>query len=139
MDALVPEISWGNLVRDLLPGGVPKQTWDLILYGGGGATAAALGIWSPAGPQTGIFAQEIHEAFVQGAALGEMDDRLIEWFSKRSTTVRSHKVDAPTLIIQGSVDTLFPLNDGFENYRKLLARGNAGQAHDLLRRAHAWL
>ncbi|MGI8940564.1 MAG: hypothetical protein ACR2H7_01525 [Actinomycetota bacterium] len=35
IDALVPEISWGNLVRDLLPGGVLKQTWDLILYGGG--------------------------------------------------------------------------------------------------------
>ena len=123
VDALVPEISWGNLVRDLLPGGVLKQTWDLILYGGGGATAATLGIWSPAGPQTGIFAQEIHEAFAQGVALGEMDDRLIKWFSRRSTTVRSHKVDAPTLIIQGSVDTLFPLNDGFENYRKLVRAG----------------
>ncbi|MGH2774235.1 MAG: CocE/NonD family hydrolase [Actinomycetota bacterium] len=123
VDALVPEISWGNLVRDLLPGDVLKQTWDLILYGAGGATAATLGIWSPAGPQAGIFAQEIHEAFVQGAALGELDDSLIEWFSKRSTTVRSHRVDAPTLIIQGSVDTLFPLNDGFENYRHLLRAG----------------
>ncbi|MPZ90204.1 MAG: hypothetical protein GEU68_00995 [Actinobacteria bacterium] len=123
IDALVPEISWGNLVRDLLPGGVLKQTWDLILYGAGGVTAATLGIWSPAGPQTGIFAREIHEAFVQGVALGELDDGLIEWFSKRSTTVRSHKVDAPTLIIQGSVDTLFPLNDGFENYRNLVRAG----------------
>ena len=56
IDALVPEISWGDLVRDLLPGGVLKQTWDLVLYGAGGATAATLGIWSPAGPQTGIFA-----------------------------------------------------------------------------------
>jgi ABC-2 type transport system ATP-binding protein len=123
VDALVPEISWGDLVRDLLPGGVLKQTWSLILYGAGGATAATLGIWSPAGPQTGIFAQEIHQAFVQGAATGEIDADLLEWFSQRSTTRRSQRVDAPTLIIQGSVDTLFPLNDGFENYENLVGAG----------------
>jgi ABC-2 type transport system ATP-binding protein len=123
IDALVPEISWGDLVRDLLPGGVVKQTWTLILYGAGGATAAALGIWSPAGPQTGIFAREIHLAFTQGATTGSLDESLIEWFSKRSTTRRTHKVDAPTLIIQGTVDTLFPLNDGFENYRNLVRAG----------------
>ncbi|MGH2697947.1 MAG: S15 peptidase family protein [Actinomycetota bacterium] len=123
IDALVPEISWGDLVRDLLPGGVLKQTWDLILYGAGGATAATLGIWSPAGPQTGIFAREIHLAFVQGTATGELDADLIEWFSRRSTTRRSHRVDAPTFIIQGSVDTLFPLNDGFENYTNLIRAG----------------
>ncbi|MGH2752485.1 MAG: CocE/NonD family hydrolase [Actinomycetota bacterium] len=123
IEAIVPEISWGNLVRDLLPGGVLKQTWDLILYGAGAATAATLGIWSPAGPQTGIFAEEIHLAFAQGASTGNLDDDLIAWFSKRSTTRRSHKVDAPTLIIQGSVDTLFPLNDAFENYRNLVGAG----------------
>ena len=120
IDAIVPEISWGDLVRDLLPGGVLKQTWDLLLYGSGGATAATLGIWSPAGPQTGIFAKEIHMAFAQGIATGEMDQSLTDWFSMRSTTRRSGKIDAPTLIIQGSVDTLFPLNDAFENYRNLL-------------------
>jgi len=123
IDALMPEISWGNLVRDLLPGGVLKQTWDLILYGGGGATAATLGIWSPAGPQTGVFAQEIHEAFVQGGATGKIDESLRKWFARRSTARRSHKVTAPTLIIQGSVDTLFPLNDAFENYRNLMRAG----------------
>ena len=123
IDALVPEISWGNLVRDLIPGGVVKQTWDLLLYGAGGATAAVLGIWSPAGPQLGNFAREIHLAFAQGTTLGEIDDDLIEWFSRRSTTRRSHKVRAPTFIIQGSIDTLFPLNDGFENYLNLVRAG----------------
>jgi len=123
IDALVPEISWGDLVRDLLPGGVLKQTWDLVLYGAGGATAATLGIWSPAGPQTGIFAPEIHLAFAQGVATGDMDDGLKDWFAARSTTRRSHQVVAPTLIIQGTVDTLFPLNDGFENYLNLVRAG----------------
>jgi ABC-2 type transport system ATP-binding protein len=31
VEAIVPEIPWGNLLRDLLPGGVPKETWDLLL------------------------------------------------------------------------------------------------------------
>jgi ABC-2 type transport system ATP-binding protein len=123
VDAIVPEISWGNLIHDLLPNGVVKNTWDLLLYGAGAAAGAADGLDSPAGPQTGIYAQQIHQAFVEGLATGDLSEQSREWFAFRSTTTRSRKVEAPTLIIQGTVDTLFAIEDAFENYLNLKDAG----------------
>jgi ABC-2 type transport system ATP-binding protein len=123
VDAIVPIISWGDLVADLLPHDVAKQTWDLALYAGGAVGASLDGARSPAGPQTGVYAGQIHEALVQTAATGDLDDDLRAWFAHRSTTARSADVTAPTLIIQGSVDTLFPLEDGFANYLNLRRAG----------------
>jgi ABC-2 type transport system ATP-binding protein len=123
VEAIVPEIPWGNLLRDLLPGGVPKQTWDSILYAGGLATGTALGLQSPAGPQTGAFPPQIHQAFAEAAATGTVSEPIREWFDFRSTTRWSPQVETPTLIIQGSVDTLFPLEDGYANFSRI--RGNA--------------
>ncbi|MGH2656680.1 MAG: CocE/NonD family hydrolase [Actinomycetota bacterium] len=123
IEAIVPEISWGDLLRDLLPGDVPKQTWDLALYGSGLATGTALGLQSPAGPQTGSYPPQIHQAFVEAAGTGTVSPSIRDWFAVRSTTTRSADIRTPTLILQGTIDTLFPLEDGFDNYRNI--RGNA--------------
>jgi ABC-2 type transport system ATP-binding protein len=123
VDAIVPEISWGNLLHDLLPNGVIKNTWDVLLYGSGAATGAVNGLDSPAGPQTGIYAQQIHQAFAEGLATGDLSEQSRDWFTFRSTTTRSGDVQAPTLIIQGTVDTLFAIEDAFENYLNLKSAG----------------
>jgi ABC-2 type transport system ATP-binding protein len=123
IEAIVPEISWGDLLRDLLPGDVPKQTWDLALYGSGLATGTALGLQSPAGPQTGSYPPQIHQAFVEATGTGTISPSIRDWFAFRSTTTRSADIRTPTLILQGTIDTLFPLEDGFDNYRNI--RGNA--------------
>lgn len=123
IEAIVPEIAWGDLIRDLLPGGVPKQSWDIALYAAGLATGTALGLQSPAGPQTGSYPPEIHQAFVEATATGTISQPIHDWFAFRSTTVRSDQIRTPTLIVQGTIDTLFPLEDAFDNYRNIL--GNA--------------
>jgi ABC-2 type transport system ATP-binding protein len=119
VEAIVPEIAWGDLIQDLLPNGVPKQTWDTILYAGGLATGVALGLQSPAGPQTGAYPPEIHQAFAEVAATGTVSEPIRKWFAFRSTTRWSSRIDTPTLIIQGTIDTLFPLEDGFANYANI--------------------
>jgi ABC-2 type transport system ATP-binding protein len=123
VEAIVPEISWGDLLRDLIPNGVPKQTWDIALYGAGLATGTVLGLQSPAGPQTGAYPPEIHQAFVEATASGSISQPIRDWFAFRSTTVRSGQIRTPTLIVQGTIDTLFPLEDGFDNYRNLRTAG----------------
>jgi ABC-2 type transport system ATP-binding protein len=123
LEAIVPEISWGDLLRDLLPNDVPKQTWDVALYASGLATGTALGLQSPAGPQTGSYPPQIHQAFVEAAGTGTVSQPIRDWFAFRSTTTRSAQIRTPTLILQGTIDTLFPLEDGFDNYRNI--RGNA--------------
>ncbi|MFN2526699.1 MAG: CocE/NonD family hydrolase [Actinomycetota bacterium] len=123
VDAIVPEISWGDLVRDLFPNGVAKQMWDELLYGAGLAGAVPEGLGSPAGPQTGAYAREIHQAAAEVHATGSPSDASIEWFAHKSTTARSRRIEAPTLIIQGTVDTLFPLEEAFDNYLNLKNAG----------------
>jgi ABC-2 type transport system ATP-binding protein len=123
VDVIVPVIAWGDLPRDLIPNGVAKQTWDELLYGAGAAGAAAEGIGSAAGPQTGVYAREIHIGHAQLAATGSITDDIRSWFAARSTTARSDDVRIPTFIIQGSIDTLFPLEDGFENYSNVASGG----------------
>jgi ABC-2 type transport system ATP-binding protein len=123
VEAIAPEISWGDLIQDLIPNGVVKQTWDLLLYGAGLATGTALGLQSPAGPQTGAYPPQIHQAFVEASSTGEISEPIREWFDHRSTTRWSDRIETPTLILQGTIDVLFPLEDGFANYRNI--RGNA--------------
>jgi ABC-2 type transport system ATP-binding protein len=123
IDAIVPEISWGDLVQDLTPNAVPKQTWDAALYGVGAAGAGPQGLRSAAGPQTGVYAKEIHQGFAEIAATGSTSEVTSAWFAHKSTTSRSRSIQAPTLIIQGSIDTLFPLEDAFANYRNIAAGG----------------
>jgi ABC-2 type transport system ATP-binding protein len=121
VEAIVPEISWGDLIQDLMPNGVPKQTWDIALYGAGLATGTTLGLQSPAGPQTGAYPPQIHQAFVETTGTGTISEPIREWFDFRSTTMRSDQIETPTLIIQGTIDTLFPLEDAFANYRNIKA------------------
>jgi ABC-2 type transport system ATP-binding protein len=116
LEAIVPEISWGNLIQDLTPNGVPKQTWDALLYGAGFATGVANGLQSSAGPQTGAYPPQIHQGFAEIATTGTNSQPIVDWFSFRSTTTRSADIRTPTLIIQGTVDVLFPLEDAFNNY-----------------------
>jgi predicted acyl esterase len=123
IDAIVPEISWGNLVQDLNPNGVYKQGWGELLYNAGLAGASQDGLDSPAGPQTGDYAPEIHQAYQEQKRDGTISKDTRRFFAHKSTVRRSGKIEAPTLIIQGSVDTLFPLEDAFRNYRNLVNAG----------------
>lgn len=123
VDAIVPEISWGDLLQDLTPNGVPKQTWDTLLYAAGFATGTANGLQSSAGPQTGAYPPQIHQAFAEIMTTGTNSQAIRDWFAFRSTTTRSDDIDTPTLIIQGAIDTLFPLEDAFENYLNIRHSG----------------
>ncbi|MEA2447430.1 MAG: type transport system ATP-binding protein, partial [Actinomycetota bacterium] len=62
VDALIPEIPWANLLRDLYPNNVLKRNWDQLLYGAGVAAASSDGAQSPAGPQTGNYNEHIHQS-----------------------------------------------------------------------------
>ncbi len=123
IDAIVPEIAWGDLHRDLWPAWAPKLAWGEALYAGGLATALLYGLQSPAGPQLGAFPPQLHLAQAEMLAVGRLDPATEQWFTERSTTLHSGAVTAPTLLIQGSIDTLFPLEDAFDNYRNLTAAG----------------
>jgi ABC-2 type transport system ATP-binding protein len=124
IDAITPQISWHNLLQSLIPKGVIKLGWDVLLYGDGAATTASGGILppNPAGPQLGSYDPMIHRSFVEGSATGNFSAATRRWFLEKGPYYLLHKVNVPTFIIQGSVDTLFPPSQGIENYESMLRK-----------------
>lgn len=140
--AIVPVITWNNLNWSLWPNNVIKLGWGELLYGAGlgeqGAehgqgdvNQGALTSGNPfsggdGGMQVGGYDPMIHYSEVTGAALGYPDHTTMAWFGQRSMAVygagpQGHVPDVPTLLEQGTVDTLFNLNDAWNNY--LLMKG----------------
>ncbi|HEX9712793.1 MAG TPA: CocE/NonD family hydrolase [Actinomycetota bacterium] len=131
VDAIVPQIAWNDLPQSLKPNGVLKLGWDLLLYGSGAASAATGGLNDG---ETGIYSPYIHQSVVEGVALNDWSTATSDWFDAKSparyingatlpdgTAVPG--ISAPALIIQGTSDTLFPVNEGIANYEQILANG----------------
>lgn len=123
VDAIVPQHSWGRLTDDIAPNGVFKYLWKTRVYGRGAVNATVQGARSAAGPQTGVYAEELHEAYARWTSTGWITQGLHAWFDRRSTVTHTSSVAAPTLIIQGTIDSLVPLSDGIRNYELLKANG----------------
>src|SRR4051794_34463274 len=127
--AIAPALSGNNLNYSLWPGNVVKLGWGDLLYGAGlgtGPAADAQGDASGApsggdgGMQNGGYDPNIHYAEATGAALGYPDRQSMAWFGQRSIAVfgagsSGHTPSIPTLMIQGTVDTLFNLTDAWNS------------------------
>lgn len=126
--AIAPGWAWNDLDYSLYPGNVIKLGWDELLYGAGLAEGGASHVQGDAqgfpsggdgGNQTGGYDPMIHYAEVTGTALGYPDQTTRAWFHQRSLAefgLDGHAPRIPTLMIQGSVDTLFNLNDAWSSY-----------------------
>lgn len=127
--AMAPEWSWNDLDYSLDPGGVIKLGWGELLFGAGlaeqGAThvpadAEGLPSGGTGGNQIGGYDPMIDYAEAFGAAAGYWDTTSLAWFHQRSMAEfgagpSGHVPDIPVLAIQGTVDTLFNLTDGWNN------------------------
>lgn len=123
IDAIAPEISWRDLRYSLSPGRVIKVGWVSALYAAGntaltgGVQGGATG--GPTGLETGRYAADLDRAFVTGAATNELDGPSQAFLAGSSLDhydSNSTRLDVPTLVMNGSVDTLFNLTDGYGIY-----------------------
>lgn len=111
VDAIVPGIAWNSLETSLHKGETIKLGWSDFLL------TAALG---------GRLAPEITAAGDQGRETGVIGQAEQAWFRDRGPGDRVADITIPTLIVQGTVDTLFTLDEGIANYR--LLRDRAAEA-----------
>jgi ABC-2 type transport system ATP-binding protein len=56
-------------------------------------------------------------------AAGVLDPEIVDWFASRGVGDAIDRVTTPTMFLQGTVDTLFPLDEATANYRSLRDRG----------------
>ncbi len=111
VDAIVPMITWNDLSESLFPNGVFKQQWAGIFFGAG-MSRGAIG-----NPQCGRWAQEVCETYLRVAATGRLDDEARKVLEARSPATTLSRIKAPTLLIQGEADSLFPLSEADANAR----------------------
>jgi ABC-2 type transport system ATP-binding protein len=116
IDAIIPVIAWNSLVTSLAKSGSPKAGWGSILYGLGEA-----GSHHRLDPH-------IADALQQGLKTGRIPRDDIRWFRSRGPGDRLvNRIRTPTLLVQGTADTLFTLQEAIWNYRIL--RNNHVPAH----------
>jgi ABC-2 type transport system ATP-binding protein len=121
VDAIVPMITWNDLARSFLPEatgkspveGVFKKQWAGIFFGN------TLG----RDPQCGRFAQDICQAYLSIAATGKANPDAVARLRKSSPASVLGNIKAPTLLIQGEIDSLFPLSEADANARGIAANG----------------
>ncbi|WP_370324791.1 CocE/NonD family hydrolase [Euzebya sp.] len=127
VDALAPQITWHDLNRALQPQGVLKLVWQLLLFGLGGATGTIVGLdpSGPAFPQTGTVPPELADALTQALTANAFDEELTQFFAARSFSDYgpSGQLDVPTLLFQGSVDTLFTIDEAVDTFTHLRDTG----------------
>ncbi len=108
IDAIVPTISWHSLGTSLLKSGIYKAGWGNLLLAG--AASAHLD-------------PHIRAGAAQGNATGTTTAANEAWFLARGPGDLVKDIHVPTLIVQGTVDTLFTLDEGITNYEQVKKDG----------------
>ncbi len=118
LDAIAPDIAWHSLVTSLYKAQSPKSGWGSALFALGVEGSTIPGI--PAG-QTGNLDPHITSAYTSGLAYGQYSDEDLQWFASRGPGALVDRIRIPTLLIQGTADTLFTLDEATTNYKILRA------------------
>jgi ABC-2 type transport system ATP-binding protein len=110
LDALVPVVGWHSLRTSLYKDDTFKQGWDGLLYGSGlgAANAVAPGL-DP----------HITSAYEQGSKTGVLSAADEQWFVGRGPGDAVSKITTPTMVVGGTVDTLFPLDEDIKLYNAI--------------------
>ncbi len=150
VDAIVPMITWNDLANAFLPEstgagpaqGVFKKQWAGLFFGRAGSTSIADAISAATGdavaddvgtslpelrtgldPACGRFAKDVCAAYLDVATDGQASQSTIDLLRRSSPAPTLSHITAPTLLIQGQADSLFPLSEGEANYRGIAATG----------------
>ncbi len=138
VDAIVPSITWNDLGQALFPqfavgtgpgsfatpaavapegAGVFKRLWAGLFFG--------VGSTSGAGPVTpcGRFAADVCAAYQSAATAGTATAEILALTRASSPATVLDKIRAPTMLVQGETDSLFPLSEADANARGIAATG----------------
>ena len=101
VDAFVPVVAWHSLGTSLYKDETFKQGWASILNG-----VSATASLDP----------HITSAAASGVATGTLSEEDRQWFLDRGPAELVEDITAPTLLVGGTVDTLFTLDENITNF-----------------------
>ncbi|GAA2647463.1 alpha/beta fold hydrolase [Paractinoplanes durhamensis] len=131
VDTIVPSITWNDLTKvflqqsaDTTATGVFKKGWAGLYFGNGAASLLPdQPVQKNEDPACGRFAADVCAAYLSLATTGTADQATLDLLRKSSPATVLSKIKAPTLLIQGEVDTLFPLSEADANAKGIAATG----------------
>ena len=110
LDAIVPDIAWNSLQTSLYKDDTFKGGWGNALYSLGKAN--------------GRLDPHIDSAYQSGQSTGKISAADRDWFISRGPgDALVRRIRIPTLLTQGTVDTLFTLQEATRNYAILRNNG----------------
>jgi ABC-2 type transport system ATP-binding protein len=110
IDAIVPDIAWNSLNSSLYPDETFKTAYGSLLYLLLFSTGARLN-------------REIPRAIVTGDLFGFITKTAQAVLASSGPTALLANLTAPTLLTQGIVDVLFPLQQSLDNAQAILGNG----------------
>ncbi len=146
VDAIAPAITWNDLGQALFPqqavtaaspaaspagvtpiatDGVFKRGWAGVLFGSAGEGSSAQGGSAQGSPAQGCgrFAPDVCAAYQATAATGIPTPQILALLASSSPKSVLDRIHAPTLLMQGEADSLFPLSEADANARGIAAAG----------------
>jgi ABC-2 type transport system ATP-binding protein len=108
IDAIVPVIAWHSLVSSLYKADTYKAGWSNLL------TKVATGR---------SLDPHITDATASATSTATISADDKQWFASLGPDNVLDRINIPTLFIQGTVDTLFTLDEAIQNYQALRDRG----------------
>ena len=124
IDAIVPDGAWHSLPAVFLRDGAVRSGWLATICAGGEATAAAGGLLasSPA-LKLGGTATELKRVCAEALATGGVSAASRRWLAARGPGELVRRIRAPTLLLQGTEDALFGLDEAIANHALLREAG----------------
>ncbi|MFF9309557.1 CocE/NonD family hydrolase [Streptomyces sp. NPDC014748] len=109
VDAIAPAITYWNLADALFPNGVFKKLWTGVFLNSGGGCAR--------------FEPELCRMYQRVAESGRPDPEARALLEARSPAAVADRIKAPTLLVQGQTDSLFPLDQADQAQKAIKANG----------------
>jgi ABC-2 type transport system ATP-binding protein len=109
VDVIAPDIAWNSLGTSLYKDDTFKGGWGTLLH--------------TLGQASGTLDPHIGNSYIEGTATGRLSPENKQWFLDRGPGDLLKRIKIPTFLIQGTVDTLFTLDEAVTNYEVLAKNG----------------
>jgi len=115
IDAIAPTIAWHSLLTSLFPEGNIKLGWGSILIAAGVQGSLPGGLRAPA-TLAGRQDPHFYSILANGLASGTTKQDDLDWMAGHGPGGLLENIHVPTLLMEGTVDTLFPLDEAVANF-----------------------
>ena len=118
IDAIAPTISWHSLLTSLFPDGNIKLGWVRSSSPPASRDRVRV-VWPIRQPRRGGRIPTSIRSSRTGSQPGTTTQDDLDWMKSHGPGDLLQKIRVPTLLLQGTVDTLFPLDEAVANFREI--------------------